>query len=189
MPPAPELRDRAGEEGRAEILHQPEAHHPGRAHRHVGVAGEVTVELDGEGRCGAYELKRAIVAGGGEYRAHQHGQPVGQDRLLESAPEEADQAHPEVVVVEWVLLPTLGEEVPGPVNGTGDQLREEGDEEGIGHKAPLGRNFAPVDVHNVARRLEQVKGDAHGENEVQGGGGEIKADGVQGPAGQSQGEV
>src|SRR5690606_15368066 len=50
----------------------------------------------------------------------------------------------------------------------GDQLREEGQVCRQGREGLGGRRVAPVHVYGVAERLENVEGDAHGEDYVQG---------------------
>ena len=45
VPAAPELLHRVGDVGPAEVLREAEAEHPAEADRHVGVAGEVEVDL------------------------------------------------------------------------------------------------------------------------------------------------
>ena len=50
MPPPPELGHRAGDIRVVEVAHKLKAQHPPQAHRHVGVAGEVEIDLEGEGQ-------------------------------------------------------------------------------------------------------------------------------------------
>ena len=52
MPPPPKLRGGAGEIGVVEVLQEVEAEHPPEADRHVGIAGEVEINLERIGqRC------------------------------------------------------------------------------------------------------------------------------------------
>ena len=48
VPAAPEILQRHGAVGHVEILRQHDAEQQGEAERHVGVAGEVEIDLEGE---------------------------------------------------------------------------------------------------------------------------------------------
>ena len=60
----------------------------------------------------------------------------------------------------------LVEQVLGPLDGSGHQLGEEGDEEGVAEEIPLGLHLAPVHVHGIAQGLEGIEGDAHGQDHI-----------------------
>ena len=91
VPPPPELGDVAGEVGELEVGHQLEAEELGGADGDVGVPGEVAVDLEGE-EDGA-EDEGGAGEGLGVVEAHVDvGRAgVGDDDLLEHAPE--DEAH------------------------------------------------------------------------------------------------
>ena len=55
----------------------------------------------------------------------------------------------------------------GAFDGAGDELREEGDEEGVVIESAAGKHVAAIDVDDVAHTLEGVEGDACGDDEVE----------------------
>ncbi|WP_241738943.1 hypothetical protein [Pontibacter beigongshangensis] len=74
-----------------------------------------------------------------------------------------------------MFLAELCEQVFCPFDGPGHQLWEEGDEEGEDARVALGPDAAVVDVDGVAHGLEGVEGDAHGQQQPEGGGGVVQA--------------
>ena len=138
MPPPPEFLNGAGDIGGAEILRQGEAHGPCRADGHVGVGGEVAVDLEGKGHGGGEDLQTAEGLRRGKHGAHQNGQPVGQHQLLERAPQEAEEPLPQVVPGEGAGPPQLGHELGRAGDGPGEQAGEEGEKQGIADKGALG---------------------------------------------------
>ena len=56
----------------------------------------------------------------------------------------------------------LRQEVAGADDGSGDEVREEEDEQHEVGQVALGRHAAAVDVHDIIDRLEGVEGDADG---------------------------
>lgn len=95
------------------------------------------------------------------------GASVGQDELEEESPKHEVQAADGLVGVEGVLLVELWQQVRAALYGSGHELREEGDKEGVGGEVALGAGVAPVDVDEVAQGLEDVERDAHGQQHLQ----------------------
>lgn len=64
----------------------------------------------------------------------------------------------------------------GALDGTGDELREEGDEESVVIESAASEHVATINVDDVAHALEGVEGDACGDDEVEDfwGGGEAE---------------
>ena len=186
MPPPPELPDGAGEVGGAEVLHEVEAHDLGAAQSHVGVGGEVAVDLDGEGDGGGRHLEPAKAVRGGIYGGDHQAQPVGDDQLLEGAPQEAQQAPPEALPAERSRLAELGQQAAGPADGAGKQVGKAGEEESQIQIGLLCRAVPAVDVDEVARSHKEVEGESGREEQVQSGGGEGQPGGSEEPLQQSQ---
>ena len=194
MPAAPEVGDGGAAVGVREVLGEVEAHAAAQADGHVRVAGEVEVDLQGEGD-DAYpgaphgELADAV----GQEHGRDLGEHVGQDHLLAQAEQEAvySVGHVggrDVSVVEFVCHRAVAHD------GTGDELREHGDVQQQVHEAALRRALAPVDVHQVGDGLEYVEADADGERQpghvdVQAEGAEYLAEEAQVLEGAEQAEV
>ncbi len=68
---------------------------------------------------------------------------------------------------EMALSENLGEEMAGTLDGAGDELREEGDEDSVVIESAAGGHVAAIDVDDVAHALEGVKGDASGDDEAE----------------------
>src|SRR5262249_25582041 len=89
---------------------------------------------------------------------------VGQGKLLEQANQEKRQSVGEVTQLERRGLLELGQQVPGPFDWPGHQLREEADKRGKAQEVSFASYVAQVEVDGVAHRLEREKGDANGKN-------------------------
>ena len=170
MPAPPEFSDVAGEVGELEVGHQLETEELGGTDGDVGVPGEVAVDLKGEedgteDECGAGE-------GLGVAEAHVDvGRTgVGNDDLLEHAPEDEAHAVAPLLIVEGAGRGDLRQEVGGPLDGSRYELGEEGNEGCKGDGVAGGLEVAAVDVDGVGEGLEGVEGDANGQNDLQGGG-------------------
>ena len=101
----------------------------GDAEGHVGVAGEVAVDLEGVGEQGDPGGPGLVAVGVGEDRVGEQGHAVGDDPLLEQAHEE--ELHAEVARAQFQRLrpADLRQEVAGADDRPGDEVREEQDEQ------------------------------------------------------------
>ena len=117
VPAPPELGDVAGEVGELEVGHQLEAEELGGADGDVGVPGEVPVDLEGE-EDGA-EDEGGSGEGFGVVEAHVDvGRTgVGDDDLLEHAPEDEAHAVAPLLVGEGAGRGDLRQEVGGALDG------------------------------------------------------------------------
>jgi hypothetical protein len=61
----------------------------------------------------------------------------------------------------------LADHFPGPHDGAGDKLREQGYENHVVEQVVAGRSLAPINVHDVTDTLKGVEGDARGEDDIQ----------------------
>ena len=177
VPTPPELGDVAGEVGELEVGHQLEAEELGGADGDVGVPGEVPVDLEGEEDGAEDEGGAGEGLGVVETHVDVGRTGVGDDDLLEHAPEDEAHAVAPLLVGEFAGRGDLWQEVGGALDGSSDELREEGDEGGEGDGVSGGLEVAPVDVDGVGEGLEGVEGDADGQDDLQGGGvhGDAKA--------------
>jgi len=105
-----------------------------------------------------------------------HRAVVGNHHLLEETPEHLTQAVYCLVATELPLPLKLRQQVCGPLDGTGNELREETDEGEEGEQVARGTNLPAVDIDGVAQRLEGVEADAHGQDHLQGAGRQLPAE-------------
>ena len=181
MPALPELADVLGEVGEVEVARQVIAEDAGAADGHVRVAGEVAVDLDGIGVGHQQQGPGAVGVGRGVHGVDEDAEVVGQHDLLEQAEGEVLHAEGESLRRDGPLLVELGDEIPGLDDGSGHELREEGDVQRGPHEIALGRYLAAGDVDGVAERLEGIEGDADGQEDAQrpgAGDAEERAEGV-----------
>ena len=87
VPAPPELRDGAGLVGIVEVLQKPEAEQTSKADGHVGVAGEIEVDLEGEGQRAQPCRDHGGRGHGGDLLPH-GAHLVGQQHLLAETDDE-----------------------------------------------------------------------------------------------------
>ena len=170
MPALPELRDGEGAVGGVEVHRQPQAQEPGAARRHVAVAGEIEVELQGIAQNhrpggGGAEVFDISPAVGDHYP-----QGVRQQHLLaEAAPQgvEPGGAVP-VVGAEEALPRELGEKAVRLQNRAGGEAGEEKAVEKVVRQAPDRGGLAGPALLQIPELLKGEKaqpqgheGDAH----------------------------
>ena len=164
MPAPPELRDAPRDVGVIEILQKVEAEHSPEADGHIGIGGEIEVDLEGvRHRAQPREEHRGHNGGKGRIRDPRHG--VRQQHLLAEAEEEAHRAGGEFGDGLMPLVDLLRD---GGVahDGTGDELRKEGDIERELERVALHRGVAAVHVNDVAQALKGEEGDADGQRHL-----------------------
>ena len=88
VPPAPPLRHAAGGEGVVEVLFQRDAEQLGDALDDVHAAGEIGVELEGAEQGGDPEGQAVVELVAAQDAGDENVQPVGDDQLLEIAPQD-----------------------------------------------------------------------------------------------------
>ena len=179
MPPPPEFGDGAGDVGIVEILRVVQAQHFSHADGHVGVGGEVQIDVQRESadaHPGAQHgqvleiaevfCQQLCVGGGGggqDQRVRQSAAGVCQQHLLGKA--RAEPGHP-----GGQLAGPLAEQLPvnGGVadDGAGDALVEQRGVEQHVKVAVLGRGLRPVHIHHIGQQLEGVERDADGQGDV-----------------------
>ena len=170
MPAPPELSNVPGEVGELEVGHQLESEELRGSDGDVGVPGEVPVDLEGEEN--GTEDEGGAREGLGVVEAHVDvGRTgVGDDDLLEHAPEDEAHAVATLLVGKGAGRGDLRQKVGGPLDGPGHELGEEGDEGGEADGISGGLEVAAVDVDGVGEGLKGVEGDADGQDDMQGGG-------------------
>ena len=175
MPATPKIAGARGEIGKPEVEAEVKAHQAGQPARHVGVAREVPVDLKGKSQRRDPQLGSRVGPHVLEHRVGERGRVVGDDHLLEQAPQDEPETGLDLAQVDPPRALDLRQEATAAFDWTGDQLREEGDVERE-VQGVLGRlRVSPVDVDGVAHRLEGVEGDTDRKDEAQRGHGPLDA--------------
>ena len=163
VPAAPKLGDGATDVGVVEVFVEMETQAPSHADGHVGIAGEVKIDLEGEGQ------NADPCAGGGEVVERtakklidDFGKLVGEEHFLGQTDEEAVSPFGKIVGADAAVADFFGH---GAVahDGAGYQLREHGDVEQQTTETILSRSLLPVHVDEVGHGLKGVETDADGE--------------------------
>lgn len=169
MPATPKLGDGCGLVGAVEVLWELESEQEGYAYRHVGVAREVAVDLEGVAIDGKEILKSAVEVRLVEDTLHEvDGDIVGDDGFLEKSGHDEEDACAEHLTGDEEGTANLRNEVTRTDDRTCHKLREEADVEGVVEQAVEGTYRATIDVDGVAKRLEREEGDADGQEDVAG---------------------
>ena len=169
VPAPPELGDGARDIGVVEVPRKLKAQHPAQAHGHVGVAGEIEVDLQGEGDHAQPGARRGELRGGQSLvGVPELPQIVGQQYFLAQTYREGLYAggkplHRVVPVVDLISQLLILDDRPG------DELGEQGDEGAEIDEIPLDRCVTPVDVDGIGHGLEGVERDADGQAQAQNG--------------------
>ena len=168
MPAPPELARVGGLVRRVEVLREVVAQQVGDADRHVRVAAEVEVELEGVAQGGRPPAEEVEVGGVAEELVDVRQHDVGDEQLLGHAAGDEEQAERRQTRRQ-AARPALevALHVAPAQDGAGDGAREEGDEGGVAQEAARGGHVAAVDVDHVAHGAERVERDAQRQQHVE----------------------
>ena len=92
---------------------------------------------------------------------------IGDDHLLEEAPEHLATTINGLVVLKTTLALELGQQMGSPFNRTCYKLREETDIGKEGHNIMGSTEFMLIDIDGITKGLESIKADAHRQNDIQ----------------------
>ncbi len=164
VPPAPEVLWTDGEVRQVEIQRQLEAHQLCHAAGDVRVAGEIAIDLERkrDGRAQGVEarLRRCVESGVDERR-----EPISDHDLLPQSPDHQVNAVDDLLAADTARALDLRQQVDGPHDRAGHEVREETDEQREVPEIPRRLELAPVDVDRVAHRLEREERDADGQHD------------------------
>ena len=167
VPAAPELGDVAAEVRHIEVALQRDAEQLGRADCDVRIAREVAVDLERERHAAQQEHHAALVLVSVKDEVGKRGAIVGHDELLEQAPQHLPHSVGRLLIPERARALKLRQEVRGPLDGAGHQLREETDVGGKLDQVARGPQLAAIDVDGIRQRLKRIERDTHRENQPQ----------------------
>ncbi len=103
---------------------------------------------------------------------------VRDHKLFEVPPRHQLQPVGRILIVKTPLLLKLRQKCVRPAYGTGEKLREKGDEKGIVAEVPFRPKFSFVNVDQISQRLEKIKGDACRQQDLQGKGLQCQPPGI-----------
>ena len=162
VPPPPEFGDGPGDVGVIEVLQEVEAKHLAQADGHVGVAGEIVVDLQGvaQGAQPGERGRQAVPQAEGPVGHHR--QLVGEEHLLAQTHDKPAAPGGEVRPDLFAVVDLLGHCLILD-DGAGDELGEKGDVKPHLQGRALHLPPVPVDVQHIAQGLEGKEGDADGQ--------------------------
>ena len=167
MPAAPEFGDAFGQIRIVEVFDKMKPEDPAQADGHVGIAGEIEIDLEGKGK-GVHPVKQHRRLGAFPEEADQQGEVVRQDDLLAQARQKTPQTQIYILPVRVSVL-QFSCHIHIADDGTGNQLGKQGYIGSKGDGIFLSRNGTPVDVDGVAEALEGIEADAHRQGQPQKG--------------------
>ena len=169
VPPTPEVGDALRAVGSVEVQGEAESQEQGDANGHVAVAGEVAVNLKRVAVDTQQVLHTAVERGIVEDAVDEVQRDiVADDGFLEQAHGNEADAPGKHVVGNLQRAAYLRGKVAGTDDGSGDELREERHVERIVEQRRQRLQVTPVDVDDVAHRLEGEKRYAHRQEDVVG---------------------
>ena len=167
VPAPPEVCNAVGDVRVVEVLLVLEAEHAAEADGHVGVGGEIEVDLervaqDAEPGAEDGQVREVSV----EERGGDFTGDVREDSLLEQTHEKAQNTFPNLFSMQGPLA-DLRLDVHVFDDRSGDELREHADVEQQVAEVLLHRSLVPVDIDDVRDGLERVERDADGQRQFQ----------------------
>ena len=171
VPTPPEVPQRGGAVGNVEILRQQNAEHERDAERHVGIAREVEIDLEGEAEGGLPGLHHGHGLArrrGLEDRIDEGCQRIAEEDLLRQAHAEEQDAAPEALGPVGPCIGSLVELVHdlAPAHeGAGQNLREERDVEGVADEV-VGRRPASTQVDEIHHMVEGEERDPERQHQI-----------------------
>ena len=161
MPSSPEVLEADRGVGGVEVLGEAEPEEQRQADGHVGVTGEVAIDLDGVAVDPQQGVEGLMLGGDAEDGVHDGvGQVAGHHDLLEQAAGYEPERQAGVDLAGVAGLAELGQELRGPHDRAGHQVGEEGE---VDRKIQQGCRFdaSTVGVDHVAESLEREEADPH----------------------------
>ena len=166
VPTPPEFGDIPAEIRDVEVPHQLDTEQLGCADGNIRIAGEVPVDLEGKKDGGQQQRAAALRLVGGKHLVHEDGAVIGNDHLLEQAPENLPQPVDTLLVRKGARLPELRQQVRRPFDRAGHQLREETDKSKELDDVAGGRQLSAENVDGITQRLEGIETDTHGKDHL-----------------------
>ena len=164
MPSLPELADVQALIRRIEVDRQLDVEHQRNARRHVAIAGEVEIQLEGIADGDEPRFRRVERQRGSKASIHRDGKGIGDDDLFHQAAGEGVKPRREVIEVEAAVFRVgkLGDDFAVQHDRTGDELGEERDKQRVIQNV-IARHGAPIAVDDIGKLLKGEERDAQRE--------------------------
>ena len=168
VPPLPVLSDVDSEERQAEVFQTLDAQYPAHADGHVGIAGEVGVQLEGVEHGSNGERGGVVVGIVVEYGIGVAANHVSHTHLLEHSPQHALAALGYVGPIKLVSRSQLLQEALRTVNRAGENGGEESHVGRESDEVALRIHLPAVYLDQVTDELEREEADAYGQDNLEG---------------------
>ena len=169
VPAAPEVGRVLRFERRVEVLLELITEQQCKADGHIGVAGEVAIQLEGEAEPAEQVLHAGVEHGIVEHAVDEvAADVVGNNDLLDEAGHDEHHTFAHHSAGGGTVGADLRQDVDGAHHRAGQQRREEGEREGVVEQVALRFELAAVDVDDVADGAEGEERNAGGKDDVEG---------------------
>ena len=166
VPFAPEFGETPGTVRMIKVFRQHKAHGFSQTDGHIGITGEIKINLEGKGDQAQPGTEGAGLGKISIHLAPETAESVCQQHLFRQTDAEPAKAAAHLIPGR----PGMGNELFLQIRiadyGTGNQLGEQGKINAEGDRGPLGARIAAVDVNDIGKRLEGKKRNAGGKNRV-----------------------
>ena len=168
MPAAPEILNAIGKIGLAEVHHEVKTEELGASACNVAVAAEVSINLPGKGVHAEQRHRQARFAErSGERRIRHQRAVIRNHAFTKQAFQNQHQSIERFIRLPISRLLHLRQQVSRTLDWTGDQMREQTNEQAIIQERTGGWKLARVHVHDVGNFLKGVERDARRKNNEQ----------------------
>ena len=167
MPAAPELREVAALIWRIEVQAEFEAHDQSDSDCHVGIAGEIAIDLHRISQHSHQSLDSGIKRRVIKYKIVILRYIIGHYRLFENADDNKPQSSPDFCSCCRLVFLKLRQEIIRPHDGAGNESREKRQEEEIFEPCAGWSDFSLIDIDHITYRLESIEGDSDREDNVE----------------------
>ena len=166
MPAVPELFEVDGKEGIVKVPFHGKTEHCSGPDGHVGIAGKVRIELDGEQHRRSKMIEAVVVARSIKDIGNCPGEAVRHAGLDKHAPDEQEKAVNQLLLIRILRRCKLRKKVSRLLDRSGEDGGEKGDKGKESKKAVLSRDPVPVDIPQIESGLKDVKGKPHREGDA-----------------------
>ena len=147
-----------------------------RANGDVGVAREISVNLEGEEHGAHHECGARVICVIGEDVVDVDSAGVGHHHFFEEPPQDQPQPADRSGVVKLASRGDLGQQGRGTFDGAGHELGEEADKRRKLNQIVCRLKSPTVNVNRVGEGLKGVEADAHGQDDFQAPGVHVNPD-------------
>ncbi len=168
MPAAPKFLDGKGEVWAFEVNRKLYAEKLCTADGNVRIPRKIAVDFDSEHHRDNDKHKAHIAVCIVVNFIHRGGEHIRDHQLFKISPGHQLEAVGHIVVIKAPLLFELGQQDVRPAYGACQKLGKKGDEEGVVTQMPLCLDFPFIHINQISHRLEEIEGNACGQQDFHG---------------------